>query len=220
MLEAAVSAMEEFTFVTPNSNDVLTIDSPAAGQNRISGTSGAVAFESLSFSDIAHFKIDTATFDNPLADPNDTVSLSTDLVAAALESFTVETGPGNDLVDAALVSSVAMTLLGGDGDDVLTAGGGADRLEGGSGEDRLTGGPGIDDLLGGDDDDTFFWDVGDGNDHAIQGGTGFDTVQLDDTAGDDVANIRLDSDSPEFFDRMLRRLGLQLTCGTNERDQG
>ena len=47
-----VSGFNEFTFVTPNSDDSVTIDSPAAGQNRISGTSGGVAFESLTFSGV------------------------------------------------------------------------------------------------------------------------------------------------------------------------
>jgi subtilisin-like proprotein convertase family protein/Ca2+-binding RTX toxin-like protein len=189
---AAVSSMEEFTFVTPNSNDLLTIDSPAAGQNRILGSSGAVAFEPLTFFDITHFQVDTATFDNPLDDPNDTVNLAADLVASNLDSFTVRTGSGNDIIDATAVSAVALTLLGGDGDDELTGGAGADRLEGGSGEDRLRGGAGLDQLFGGDDDDTFLWSAGDGADTLVQGGVGYDTLVLEDTAGDDTANIRLD----------------------------
>jgi hypothetical protein len=40
-----VSGMANFTFITPNSDDALTLDSPAAGQNRIMGTSSGVMFE-------------------------------------------------------------------------------------------------------------------------------------------------------------------------------
>ena len=132
-----VSGFNEFTFVTPNSNDVLTIDSPAAGQNRISGTSGGVAFESLVFSSVTNFEIDTATNDGPLADPNDTVTFSSDLVATGLQTFTVDLGIGNDVANAAAVVSHGVTLLGGAGDDTLTAAMGGGRLEGGDGNDTL-----------------------------------------------------------------------------------
>ena len=59
-----VSGFSEFTFVTPDSNDILTVG-PAAGQNRISGTSGGVAFEALTFTNVTNFKIDAATNDAP-----------------------------------------------------------------------------------------------------------------------------------------------------------
>ncbi|NLE36900.1 MAG: calcium-binding protein, partial [Pirellulaceae bacterium] len=170
-----VNGMAEFTFVTPNSNDVLTVDSPAAGQNRVSGTSGGVVFEALTFFDIDHFKIDTATNDGPLADPNDTVTWTADLVATGLISFTVETGAGDDVVNAAAVTALGVTLLGGDGDDQLTGGGGNDRLEGGDGQDTLTGNGGSDTLLGGAEADLLFPGVGV---NIVDGGGGLDRVDF------------------------------------------
>ncbi|MCI0681011.1 MAG: FG-GAP-like repeat-containing protein [Gemmataceae bacterium] len=90
-----VSNMASFTLTTPNSDDVLTIDSPAAGQNRISGTSGGVGFEALTFFDVAAFILDTGTNDGVL--PNDQITLdATGLVASGLVDFTVSTGAGAD----------------------------------------------------------------------------------------------------------------------------
>ena len=124
-----VNGFNEFTFVTPNSIDVLTVDSPAAGQNRVSGTSGGVAFEALTFSNVTHFDIDTATNDGPLANPNDTVTFTADLVATGLVSFTVDTGAGNDTVNASTVTSQGVHVLGGDGSELLTAAKGGGWLD-------------------------------------------------------------------------------------------
>ena len=97
---------ESFTFVTPNEEDVLLVDSPAAGQNRISGASGGVAFEPLVFFDIPDFTIDTATNDDTLS--NDTVTIdSVGLVATGLSSFTVNSGAGDDTLD---VNSTSLSL--------------------------------------------------------------------------------------------------------------
>jgi len=166
-----VSGFFEFTFVTPNSNDDLAIDIPAAGQNRISGTSGDVVFESLSFFDVDHLKIDTAANDQPLGAPNDMVVFGQDLVASGLQSVTVDTGPGNDVVDAANVTTVGLTILGGQGDDVLTGGGGMDNIDGGEGDDQIEAGAGFDYLFGGDGSDQFTVHPGDGMDW-IEGGAG------------------------------------------------
>ncbi|MFH1918923.1 MAG: Ig-like domain-containing protein [Planctomycetota bacterium] len=178
-----VSGFFEFTFITPNSNDVLAVDSPGAGQNRVFGTSGGVAFESLTFSNVAHFKIDTAANDAPLADPNDTVTFSSDLVATGLSSFTVDLGEGNDEADATNVTSLGVTLLGGPGDDTLIGGDGdEDRLEGGPGQDRLVGRGGRNTLLGGEDSDliavtTSFYNI-------VDGGAGSDHLNVRGPEGD------------------------------------
>ena len=137
-----VNGMFEFTFTTPNSNDVLTIDSPAAGQNRISGTSGNVAFEALTFFDINHFEIDTATNDAPLGNPNDTVTFTADLLASNLTSFTIRTGLGNDTVTLTPITARGVTVLTGDGNDTIAGGGGADRIEAGDGNDTIDGNAG------------------------------------------------------------------------------
>src|SRR4029434_6067906 len=66
------STLASFTFTTPGSADVITIDSPAAGQNRISGTSDGTAFEALTFFDVQDFTLDTATNDG--ASPDDSIT--------------------------------------------------------------------------------------------------------------------------------------------------
>src|SRR5262249_6568048 len=90
-----ISAFGVFTFAPPGSDDVLTVDSPAAGQNRISGTSGGVAVEALTFFDIATFTLDTGANDGALPDDQVTVDAS-GLVATGLKDFFVTTGAGND----------------------------------------------------------------------------------------------------------------------------
>ncbi|HBO45465.1 MAG TPA: hypothetical protein DD670_16345, partial [Planctomycetaceae bacterium] len=164
------------------------------------GTSGSVALEALTFFDIDHFKIDTATNDAPLADPNDTVNWTSDLVATGLLSFTVETGAGNDVVNASAVTAIGVTLVGGAGDDELTGGGGADRLEGGDGMDTLEGGVGFDTLLGGEDNDVLT-DTDAGH---YDGGTGEDVLNFD--AGD--------GDYEVFRDWALNHVGINTLGGT------
>ena len=83
-----------FTYVTPGSQDVLTIDSPGPGQNRISGTSDGVTLLPFTFSGITNFTLDTATNDG--ASPDDSITLSSPLVATGLQNFTINTGPGAD----------------------------------------------------------------------------------------------------------------------------
>jgi hypothetical protein len=89
-----VSGFASFKLMTPNADDVITIDSPASGQNRISGTSGGVAFESLTFFDVSHVVLDTAahggTDSITMAEPG--------LVASGLDSFThVQSGGASSL---------------------------------------------------------------------------------------------------------------------------
>ena len=177
-----VDGFAEFTFVTPNSNDVLTIDSPLAGQNRITGTSGGAAFEALTFTNVVNFKIDTAANDNPLANPNDLVTFTSDLVAAGLTSFTVDLGAGNDTADATVVANIGVTLLGGDGDDVLAAGGGANILDGGSGADTLTARFGSNIMRGGEDGDTIIVH-GTAQSFSVEGGGGNDMLFLNAATG-------------------------------------
>ncbi|MFZ4470606.1 MAG: DUF4347 domain-containing protein, partial [Pirellula sp.] len=90
-----------FTFTTPSSesgNDSISIHSPSAGKNRVSGTSGGVPFESITFSNYAHFVVDTSANDKPDFD-TDSIVFASPLVAAGLETFIVRTGSGDDTVD-------------------------------------------------------------------------------------------------------------------------
>src|SRR5262249_52847527 len=69
-------------------------------------------------------------------------------------------GPGND------------RLTGGTANDTLNGGTGDDVLHGGGGNDIVVGGPGADSVLGDGADDTITWQIGDGNDSVVDGGTG------------------------------------------------
>ncbi|MBN1308871.1 MAG: LEPR-XLL domain-containing protein, partial [Chitinispirillaceae bacterium] len=105
--------------------DLITIDSPAAGQNRITGSSGGKAFESVTFYGVADLTIDLAS--------NDTASYNADsftigpagLVASGLQNLTVSTGIGDDVLtinakDLVLpVSGGALIINAGDGVDTL-----------------------------------------------------------------------------------------------------
>ncbi len=89
-----------FTFKTPSTgggNDVITIDSPIAGWNRISGTSGGVAFENLTFRNIPNFVLDTGSNDQ-VGSNADVITFQSWLVATGLQSFHLQTGSGNDTV--------------------------------------------------------------------------------------------------------------------------
>jgi Ca2+-binding RTX toxin-like protein len=128
-----ISDMASFTFVTPNGADVLTLDSPGAGQNRISGTSGGIGFEALTFSNIGSFAIDTAT--NGGAGENDSVTFLTDVTGVS--SLSVTTGQGDDTIDASNVISVGLTIVSGAGNDSITGSAVSDVLVAGSGIDTL-----------------------------------------------------------------------------------
>lgn len=89
------SDFASFTLITPNAADVLTITSPAAGQNRISGTSGGVPFEALTFFDLASFILDAGANDG--GGGNDSLTIdSSGLVASGLTTFRFKGGAGND----------------------------------------------------------------------------------------------------------------------------
>jgi hypothetical protein len=91
------SEFDSLTVITPNGNDTIEIDSPAAGQNRIGGLSGGMAFESLSFLDVASVLIDTATNDG--AGGNDAVHIGgAGMVASGLGTLSLNVGLGANFV--------------------------------------------------------------------------------------------------------------------------
>jgi Ca2+-binding RTX toxin-like protein len=83
--------------------------------------------------------------------------------------FGIETG------DALVGGSGDDALSGADGDDDLSGGAGADILEGSTGNDTLSGGTGPDSLSGGENDDTYVYNLGDGQD-TIDDSAGTDTI--------------------------------------------
>jgi len=108
----------------------------------------------------------------------------------------------------------SVELIGGEGNDLLIGGDGADVLRGGAGNDTLIGGRGNDIVLGQDGDDLMIVNEEDGSD-ALEGGEGFDFVQVNGAngAGDDFS---IDPDEGRVrFQR--NNLGLfTLDIGTTE----
>jgi Ca2+-binding RTX toxin-like protein len=86
---------------------------------------------------------------------------------------TLNGGEGEDVLTGGTGND---TLNGGEGEDGLTGGIGNDTLNGGEGEDILIGGTGNDRLEGGGDDDTYHYNLGDGNDTIIDTGGILDKV--------------------------------------------
>ncbi|MEQ9326387.1 MAG: calcium-binding protein, partial [Rhodospirillales bacterium] len=144
--------------------------------------------------------------DNDLAD----YSAATAGVTVDLSSGQASGGAGNDSLlnienvlgsnfDDTLVADASGHLLGGNGNDLLTTsadesdtfegGAGNDTLQSGSGTDTLVGGAGDDLLQGGVDNDSYLYNLGDGND------------TIDDTAG---ATDTLILDAATSFDSAAR----------------
>ena len=101
---------------------------------------------------------------NSLVTPGDdriTGTSGNDILQGGLGNDTIH---GLDLDDSLLGQEGNDTLNGGNGADTLDGGDGNDSLDGGAGEDSLDGGAGNDFLRGGSGSDTYFWQVGDGND--------------------------------------------------------
>ena len=143
----------------------------------------------------APFSLDIGTTENVVVNMNggdDTFSATGNL--AALASFTVDGGEGND------------RILGGNGADVLLGGNGNDFIDGNQGNDTAFLGAG---------DDVFQWDPGDGSD-VVEGQGGNDSMLFNganineriDISGNggrarftrDVANVVMDLNDVERID--------------------
>jgi hypothetical protein len=104
-----LSNVASLTFVTPGVVDSITVDSPSAGQNRIAGTSGALAFVPLIFSGVTGLSIDTAT--NDAGTGADTITIGS-LIATGLQNVAVNSGAGDDVIRVNS-DSLALPLAGG-----------------------------------------------------------------------------------------------------------
>jgi hypothetical protein len=122
--QVAVSGLTGFTLTTPGSADVLTVDSPAAGQNRVSGTSDGASFVPLTFSAVTSFTLDAAAND-AAGSGSDSVLVSSGGSAAGLMTFSLNTGAGEDAVTV-------------DRPFVLPVAGGSLQVDVGTGTDMLT----------------------------------------------------------------------------------
>ena len=101
-----------FTFLTPGNQDNLMIDSPAANQNNIAGTSDGVPFEQLIFYAVESITIDVTTNETGRA-VVDSITFAADLAANGLQSLNLIVSE-DDLVDASAVTSL-VPLQQGDG---------------------------------------------------------------------------------------------------------
>lgn len=171
------------TFVTPGSADVIVIDSPAEGQNRISGTSDGVAFEEIAFTNIQALVIDTGANDVAGADA-DEIAIVADLVATGLTSVTITSGTGDDVLRVQVETlSVPVSFNGEEGEDQIE-GPATEDPEGaitwnltGPGTGNLGGTAGlvytnVESLVGGGGNDTFVFAADGSFDGKIDGGLG------------------------------------------------
>ncbi len=81
---------------------------------------------------------------------------------------TIEAGAGNDVIDLSGGAYIDVTINGGAGNDLLSSSNGNDTLNGGADNDILFGSTGSDMLNGGTGDDTYMFNVGDGNDTIVE----------------------------------------------------
>ena len=100
-----VTEVTNFTLTTPNGDDALTIDSPSGTENRVSGTSGGVGFEAVTFSTVTNFIIDADANDD--RSPADTITFISDLLATSLSTFTVESAAGSTTTFSGGISSAS-----------------------------------------------------------------------------------------------------------------
>jgi Ca2+-binding RTX toxin-like protein len=120
-----VHEFTSFSFTTSGSNDVIAISSPAAGQNKIVGSSGGIAFESLTFFDVRTFTIQAGAKD-VAGTGQDSISVdSSGLVASQLQSFTVNTGIDDDIFS---INSADYRLPFGGGAIAFNGGGGSNTF--------------------------------------------------------------------------------------------
>ncbi len=138
------------------------------------------------------------------------------------ESVVVNMNGGDDSFSATgnLAALTSFTVDGGAGNDSILGGNGADLLLGGDGNDFIDGNQGNDTALLGAGDDVFQWDPGDGSD-VVEGQDGTDTMlfnganvgeKIDISANGgrtrftrDIANITMDLNDVERVD--FRALG-------------
>jgi hypothetical protein len=113
--------MASFTMVTPNSADVLSLsdglDAASQAVHTVSGTSGGVPFESLSFFNIDTFILDAAANDG--ASPEDAITVAMSGPAAGVSAVNVNTGAGADTMNVSASPGVPINLHAGAGGDQL-----------------------------------------------------------------------------------------------------
>ena len=87
----SASGFATLTIVTPSATDVISIDTPAPGQNTISGTSDGIAISPLTFFNVPYPILNTAA--NDAGGGDDSITISNGL-AANVTALGVNAGTG------------------------------------------------------------------------------------------------------------------------------
>jgi hypothetical protein len=88
-----VFGLNSLTIVTPRAADTLSITSPAPLMTRLTGTSGALALSTVTFTNVATFVVDAATNDGAAGDDSLTIS-ATDAVPNGFGFLQYRSGTG------------------------------------------------------------------------------------------------------------------------------
>jgi RTX calcium-binding nonapeptide repeat (4 copies)/Metallo-peptidase family M12B Reprolysin-like len=121
-----VHDITNFRLITPLAADALTLDSITAGQDEVTGTSGAVTLVPMSLYNVTNLVIDTGANDGGAGSDTLTVA-SSGLVASGLQNLTFDAGAGDDSLFLNVtsyqlpVSGGAFTYLGGSGTNRVLA---------------------------------------------------------------------------------------------------
>ncbi len=159
--------------------DEVVIDSPALGQNRIRGTSGGVAFEAVTFFDVASVTVDLGANDVPGGDADSLTISSPGLVASGLQNLSVKTGAGVDIVSVeateltAPFAGVSVAIDTGDGDDRIDF----TALNSAVGISEVVGGSGSQDTLVGPASAANLWTISGSNEGYLEGVFDFSGIE-------------------------------------------
>jgi len=107
------SNFSSLSITTPFAGDVITIDKPAPGQNRVSGTSDGLGFSSLTVFDINELLVDTAAHDT--GDADDSITITDGIVASGLHALIINAGNGTNVL---AIQNGAVPLRVIDGEDL------------------------------------------------------------------------------------------------------
>jgi hypothetical protein len=184
-----VPAAEHTVIATPESNAINYRSGPNSGVVNLLNPAGLLTglvtvdnYEGYEFANKTELIIDALAGDDVINLNNPSVLNS----PAGLDLITVHGGEGNDRVTTSEGVAANVAFFGGPGNDVLDASGVqlgfTALLDGGAGNDLLIGGPGNDTLLGGPGDDML---VSSSGDDIYNGGTGFNTLLVLGTPGND-----------------------------------
>lgn len=157
----------DFSVMEPSGDKVDEVEDPAPPQD-----------EEPTPTDTPQDPSDDASNETPqddAEDPTEEASSEADVIVPTIGSAADEVFKGTDTVDFIYTGAGNDKVWAGSGNDQLFGEDGDDMLAGKDGNDYLDGGDGSDQLFGGAGDDVFLFDQ---DDTRIEGGTGFDTVKI------------------------------------------